>query len=96
MRIKVRKPYPRRFLRNVSPENSLWIINGDILRSLRELIKELKIMNEEAFRFHVNKEKNDFAKWVREVIGDRKLAAKLRKAKTRDKALRFINERIKQ
>jgi len=95
-RIKVKKPYPRKYLRNVSPENSLWIINGDIIKSIRELLKELKIMNDEAFRYHVNKEKNDFAKWVREVIGDRQLAAGLKKAKTRDRAVKAINSRIKQ
>ncbi len=96
IRIKVKKPYPRRFLRNVSPENSLWIINGDIVKSLRELLKELKIMNDEAFRYHVNKERNDFSKWVKEIIGDRKLAVGLKKSKTRDKALKAITNRIKE
>jgi len=95
IRIKIRKPYPRRYLRNVSPENSLWIINGDIIKSLRELLKELKIMNDEAFRFHINKERNDFSKWIREVIGDRKLAVEFKKVKTRDKAIKAINNRIK-
>ena len=95
-RIKVKKPYPRRYLRNVSPENSLWIINGDIVKSLRELLRELKIMNDEAFRYHVNKDKTDFSKWIREIIGDKKLAADLKKAKTRDKAVKAITNRIKQ
>ena len=96
IRIKIKKPYPRKYLRNVSPENSLWIINGNIVKSLRELLKELKMMNDEAFRYHTNKERNDFSKWVREIIGDRILAADLKKVKVRDKAIRVITSRIKQ
>ena len=95
-RLNVKKPYPRKYLRNVSPENSLWIINGDIIKSLRELLKELKIMNDEAFRYHVNKERSDFSRWIKEIIGDKKLASDLKKAKTRDKAIKAINNRIKQ
>ena len=94
-RLNVKKPYLRKYLRNVSPENSLWIINGDIVKSLRELLKELKIMNDEAFRYHVNKERSDFSRWIKEIIGDKKLAADLKKAKTRDKAIKAINNRIK-
>lgn len=96
IRINVKKPYPRKYLRNVSPENSLWIINGDIVKSIRELLKELKIMNDEAFRYHVNKERSDFSRWVKEIIGDRKLASDLKKSKTRDKATKAITNRIKQ
>src|SRR3989344_342743 len=94
-RLNVKKPYLRKYLRNVSPENSLWIINGDIVKSLRELLKELKIMNDEAFRYHVNKERSDFSRWIKEIIGDKKLASDLKKAKTRDKAIKAINNRIK-
>src|SRR3989338_6444378 len=94
--LNVKKPYLRKYLRNVSTENSLWIINGDIVKSLRELLKELKIMNDEAFRYHVNKERSDFSRWIKEIIGDKKLASDLKKAKTRDKAIKAINNRIKQ
>jgi len=40
----------------------------------------LGIMDEKVFKNHVNKNKNDFALWVRNIVGDKELAVKLSKA----------------
>ncbi|HLD07078.1 MAG TPA: hypothetical protein VJC16_06130 [Candidatus Nanoarchaeia archaeon] len=95
-RKSVPKPYPRKFLRNVPPEHSLWIINGTIVKSMRELLKELKSMNEEAFRYHVSRNGNEFARWIREVIGDITLSRQLKHARTRERCARMVAARIKQ
>src|SRR3989338_9219187 len=95
-RKKVIRPYPRKFLRNVSPEFSLRIINGTIVKSLRELLKELKSMNEEAFRYHVSRNGNEFASWIREVIGDISLARQVKHARTRERCAKIVAVRIKQ
>lgn len=92
---KIKQPYPRKFLRSVSPENSLWIINGNIVKSLRELLKQLKRMNDDVFRYHVNKDRNDFYKWVKEIIGDFPLARGVKKAKNRHRVIKLIKQRIK-
>lgn len=95
IRRKIKGPYPKKFLRNVSPEYSLWIINGVIVKSLRELLKELKKMNDDVFRYHVNKERNDFYKWVKEVIGDIPLSRDVKKARNKHKVIKLITKSIK-
>jgi len=37
-------------------------------------------MNEETFGYHSNETKSDFSNWVKDVIGDEKLAADLKRA----------------
>ena len=43
-------------------------------------------MTDETFVCHVNNQKNDFSTWVKEVIGDEKLAAYLQKSPTKTQA----------
>ena len=43
----------------------------------------LKQMDDNLFRMHANEQKNDFAKWVKDVFKNEALAAKLSDAKSR-------------
>ena len=61
-------------LRDVSPDQAFWVSNGPVLKNLEELSNALPAMSGDTFSHHVNKEKNDFSNWVREAIGDKKLA----------------------
>ena len=65
------------------PEKCFWVWNGPILKDLPELARALDVVSDEQFYYHVNAHKNDFAKWVEEVLGQKTLAKKLRAAKTR-------------
>lgn len=67
-----------------------WVNNGPALKDLKELCEALRAMNDEQFAHHVNSEKNDFAKWVAEVLEDEKCAQALLKAKTRKAAARAV------
>lgn len=58
-----------------------WTTDGQVLKDLAELRDALKAMHDEVFRYHVTKEKNDFADWVEEVLADAECAAALRKAR---------------
>ena len=40
-------------------------------------------MKKETFAHHVNAEKNDFSAWVRDILGDQKLAQDLSKVKSK-------------
>ena len=82
----------------INAENELcfWINNGPILRNLKDLKNALKKISEETFKYHVNKEKNDFANWVKNVLGDKILANKLAKIKTVKITTKTIEEGLKK
>ena len=51
-------------LQDVKPENTFWLKNGNGIKKIAELGRELKQMKEEIFSHHVNNGKNDFANWT--------------------------------
>ena len=61
-----------------------FVQDGAVLCSLSDLDAALPGMKDDAFRHHVTGEKNDFAAWVRDVLGERPLAHELRSG-SRDK-----------
>ena len=90
----VKKEDAVNYLRDLSPETSFWVNNSNVLKNLDELQNALETMTEETYRYHVNKEKNDFSKWVDEVIGDKKLAKDLQSARNRYSALVKVKRRV--
>ncbi len=84
----------KKLLDNVPDEYVFRFHDGHILRNVVELRNALKTMQNDSFAFHANSEKNDFSKWVREVIGDQKLARDLEKAPTRTKAAQKVADRV--
>jgi hypothetical protein len=83
-----------RFLADVPSEKGFWCHDGRTLRNMGELAKALSGMPEETFIYHANREKNDFVTWVRDVIGDMKLAAALQLAPDREKAADGTTRRV--
>lgn len=84
-----------RILGDVQTGMCFWVNNGPILHNLEDLSAALKVMDLKTFRHHVNKDKNDFAVWIDEVIGDKILAKSLSKIKTRKTTLKKVNDRIR-
>lgn len=76
-------------------EKCFWVCDGRILRNLNDLAAALKSMSEPTFKYHVSKSKNDFMKWIKEVLQDNKLARSLRRVKTRMSTLEKVEARIK-
>ncbi len=83
-----------KFLGDASPEQCFWVNNGQILKNLEELANALQSMSDETYRYHANKEKNDFSKWLSEIIGDKKLANDLLSSKSRGSALKKVRGRL--
>lgn len=81
-----------------NPENAFWACNGDILRNLYELLNHIKKTDEWTFKYHVNddNQKNDFAKWVRDVFSDNKLADELESVKDKNRYIQILQRRIRQ
>jgi len=85
----------KRVLNDVPPEKSFWVNNGVIVKNIQELPGVIEKMSKRVFRYHVNKEKNDFVKWIDEVIGDKGLAKSLSRVRKKESVARRIRTRIK-
>jgi len=69
--------------------------SGPIVRSLPDLVEALKTMSDEQYSYHVNDDKNDFSRWIEDVLGDKTLAKALMKYKTRTGTLKAVSARLK-
>lgn len=83
-----------RTLSDVNPEHNFWVSDGSILKNINDLLSALKKMKKNVFQAHVNKEKNDFANWINDIIKDEKLAKEISKIKEKKKLLKKITQRI--
>ena len=73
------------------PHECFWVNNGPILSDLHELRNALqKEITTEQFEYHVTPQKNDFADWIENVLGDRSCAKTLRKVKKKETALKKV------
>ncbi len=90
----IAKSEAQRILGEVPQDKVFWVNDGKVLKKLSELETALKEMSDDTFCYHVNEEKNDFYKWVGEVIGDGKLARDLLRATSRLQAARAVGTRI--
>ena len=70
------------FLADVPAEYVFWCEDGRVLRNLKDLADALATMSDETFAHHANTEKNDFSRWVRDIIKDEWLARSLEKTTT--------------
>lgn len=87
-----------RFLSDVDPAKVFRTCNGVVLRNLSELASYLDGCSEYDFTYHVNfvHGKNDFAIWVREVIGDNHLSDTLDSTVEKDRYVHAVKQRIRE
>jgi hypothetical protein len=77
------------------PESKFFTLHdGRVIKNLSELKVAMEQMSEEMFRQHVRKGNNDFANWIRDVIGDRELAAVLARVPNKVASATSIAEKI--
>ena len=88
---KVKSVLPRQ----ASPEQCFWCCDGRIIKNLVELEKAFNEMSDSIFSYHANSKKNDFAKWVKDILGEGKLASELKKCKNRKDAAKKVSEKLK-
>lgn len=80
----------------VEPELALWLSNGTTVKSLTELAAALKKLGAKDYKEHVNKERNEIADWVKEILNDDSLARQLRRAKTKALAAQAVEKEMKK
>jgi|WetSurMetagenome_2_1015567.scaffolds.fasta_scaffold373166_2 hypothetical protein len=90
---KISRNLARKFLSPVPEPNVFWCSDGNVFRDIQELKDGLTQMSDQTFLYHCNAEKKDFGKWIREVVGDEKLAESLDGAPDRENAVRILEER---
>ncbi|OGG47658.1 hypothetical protein A3D66_01100 [Candidatus Kaiserbacteria bacterium RIFCSPHIGHO2_02_FULL_50_9] len=92
-----RKASSPRKLTHAASSESFWVCSGLILGDLRALQSALSSgMNDAIYAYHVNRGRNDFAKWVSEVLKDQHCARALQKAKNRAGAARAVAIALKE
>ncbi len=86
----------RGMLSNTQPHQAFWVNNGPVIKNVIELAAAARKLTAQQFTHHVNKGKNDFAKWVGEVIRDQVLAQKLGRVKTKEGLAAAVTSRLQQ
>ena len=66
-------------LGDVAGDKQFWCQNGQVFKNLSDMERAFGRMGNDTFRYHASETKNDFSNWVRDVIGDEKLARDLKK-----------------
>jgi len=92
--VKISKEEAKRRLGDVPDEKRFWCQDGKAIKNLKELRKSLIDISDETFHYHLSEGRNDFSKWVRDVVGDDKLANELSKAKFHIQASQAVAQRI--
>jgi len=75
---------------SVPPDKCFWVHKGPVLKSLKELKTALGKMKKETFVHHVSESKNDFGKWVNDVIGNKKLGKSIKSAKSKSATIKLL------
>ena len=77
------------------PEKCFWVNHGPVLKNLGELRDALaQHISDAQFAHHVGAGRNDFADWVEGVLEEAACAKALRRAKTREAALRAVESSL--
>ncbi len=76
-----------------APAGSEFVLkSGQKLKSLRDLMQAMEVIDEETFKHHVDGNKNDFAAWLKHVMEEEQLADEIRNATARQELMRILEE----
>lgn len=92
--VRMDKKEAQRRLGDAPEDKVFWCRDGQVFRNLYQLRDALEHMSPEVFTYHVDAQHNDFANWIRDVIGDRKLAQALGLSSDPQKSAKRVALRI--
>ncbi len=85
-----------RLLTDVDEKEYFSVIDGTVLKNIKELASLLETIHIDHFGYHVNDHKNDFYNWIKYSVKDEELAERIKEAKSPDVMKTIILERIKE
>ena len=88
------KEQAERLLAKVPEEYIFRCQDGRIFKDMKELAEGLASMLDDTFAYHANVERNDFGKWVKDIINDDKLASDLAMSISRAEAAGYVAARL--
>lgn len=91
----IRRQLEKGWAADVPAEKVFWCRDGKVLTNMAELAAALRDMSEDTYRYHANVGKNDFATWLRDVVGDAMLAGQVARAATRAGAASKVDLRVR-
>ena len=77
-----------------SHDQAFFFCDGTIARNIYELIDGIERLNSAGFVWHVNREKNDFANWIRNILKYPELADRLAKSKDQKEHIAIIRQAV--
>ena len=81
-------------LKNIEGDKRFFCQDGRIIQNLSELADCLNHMTEQVYHYHVTSDNNDFSNWIRDVLGDEKLASELNNISTSMEAGKSVMGRL--
>jgi hypothetical protein len=93
-----KKPHKDNHCKQALPGKEFYLVDGRVLKDIKELSRAFTDMTDNVFLYHVNMQgkKNDFARWIKEVLEDPKTAAKLEKLFDKKKYSKIVHDRAKE
>ncbi|MEM3127052.1 MAG: DUF5752 family protein [Candidatus Woesearchaeota archaeon] len=70
--------------------------NGRKASTIKELLDEIKNIDEKTFQYHVNEKKNDFATWINDVFKEKDLAAAIKRSGLKKDIIFLLQRFIKK
>lgn len=76
-------------------EKRFRLTNGVEINNLLELYEEVQVMQDYTYYTHVRNNRNDFAQWVKETLGEGRIASRLYSATDKEEFIFILAEEIK-
>lgn len=83
-------------LLDVPPDKGFWFCNSTRASNIYQLVDTIEHTNEDIFRYHVTKDRNDFADWILHVLEDEVLYHQVVNEMDRYWFIQKIHHRIKE
>ena len=77
-------------------EHYFYTCDGKSLKDIDEMLDWIQNSHQDHFSHHINKEKNDFSNWTKEILKDTTLAKKLKSNMNREELIKIIEERLEE
>ena len=91
--IEVKKNGSKKYLAKVPDNMVFWCHDGQVFNDIEDLIEGFDVMSDDIFEYHANEDKNDFACWIMDVIGDETLSKDIKKARNKSEAKKVTQQR---